>query len=246
MEAVLEALDRDELFIVAQPMVDLRSHRWVGGEVLLRWRHPLGVISAGQFITVAEGTPLSGALTYRVIDLIARDLLGWLRAYPEASLSLNIPPEVLGRGALEYAGRRNGMEDVRFQIILEITERGFPDGIGVVGLTRLTDIGLRIALDDVATLDGPHLGLLMRGDFSIIKLDRTLVAQITPDRPHPEWITGLAAVLGVTDLHVIGEGIETIHQAEVLRDAGVQWGQGHFFSPPLPVELFTTRFAECC
>jgi sensor c-di-GMP phosphodiesterase-like protein len=121
------------------------------------------VVQPDEFIHLIEGTHLSGMLTYWVFETVAKELGDWLRVHKETHISINAPPEILGRGGLEYAALKTGLSEVRDQIILEVTERGIPDSLGVATLDAASRSGVRIALD---TLD-------------LIKTDRSLVAQIT-------------------------------------------------------------------
>ena len=89
-----------------------------------------------------------------------------------------------------------------------------------------------VALDDV-TLSGANLALLTRCHFDLIKIDRSLVAELSEAAPRPSWVDGLAALLRTTSLQVIGEGVETAFQEDVLRQAGVQMAQGQYVSPAL-------------
>jgi len=145
------------------------------------------------------------------------------------------PPEILGRGGLEYAATRTGLSEIRNQIILEVTERGIPDNLGVATLELASKSGIRVALDDV-TLSGTHLAVLSRLALDMIKTDKSLVDQITPECPSPAWLIGLSALLQTTRVPVICEGVETAAQAQALRDAGIPMAQGYYFSRPLPAE----------
>jgi sensor c-di-GMP phosphodiesterase-like protein len=227
-----EGMDRGELFVEYLPIVSLRDERCVGAEALVRWWHDGSVLYPSNFIPIAENTPLSGAITYWVIDTVASELGAWLAEHAEAQISINVPPEILGRGGIEYAARRSGLRARADQIVLEITERGIPDRLGLAALNELADRGVRVALDDT-TLSAVNLAVLTRCNFSVVKIDRSLTAQLRPDEPVPEWFDGLAALLRSSTLEVIAEGIETSHQAERLRDAGVELGQGFWFSLPL-------------
>lgn len=110
-------------------------------------------------------------------------------------------------------------------------------------LNSVPKTGARVALDDT-TLSGANLALLMRCQFDFVKVDKALVSQIgkAPEPDRPAWLDGLAALLERTSLQIVAEGVESPLQAEVLRNAGVQWGQGYLFSPPLSVEEFTAYF----
>ena len=114
---------------------------------------------------------------------------------------------------------------------------------GSDALNRVPETGARIALDDI-TLSGANLALLMGCPFDCIKIDKALVGHIgqEPDLARPAWLDGLAALLNRTSLQIVAEGIESALQAEVLKNAGVQWGQGHLFSQPLSADEFMAYF----
>ena len=149
-------------------------------------------------------------------------------------VSINVPPEILGRGGLEYAARRSGLAARADQIVLEITEHAVPDQLGIEALNAMAERGVRIALDDVA-LGGVNLALLARCNFAIIKLERHLTGQLAAGRPEPPWLAGLASLLRNSPIQVIAEGVESLYQASALAAAGVQMAQGYLFSIPLPV-----------
>ncbi len=74
-----------------------------------------------RFIPVIEETPVSGLLTYWVVDTLAAELGDWLRGHENVLLGINVPPEILGRGGLEYAAERAGLLDQAGKLVLEIT-----------------------------------------------------------------------------------------------------------------------------
>ncbi|WP_291985342.1 EAL domain-containing protein [Candidatus Accumulibacter sp. ACC007] len=244
LNAIRDGLNKGEFFIEYLPIVSLGDQTCLGAEALIRWRRPDGaVVLPDDFIPRAENTPLSGLITYWLIDTLAVEVGGWLRAHPEAHLSLNVPPEILGRGGLEYAAVKSGLGEFRSQLILEVTERGIPDQLGLMALNSMYHGGIQLALDDV-TMSGTNLALISRCDFHIIKLDRLLTAQVTAECPHPDWLRSLAGLLQASDLVVVAEGIETDAQLQALRAAGVQWGQGYHFSPPLAVGDFIAWYTR--
>ena len=237
LATVQAAFAAGELFLAYQPIVALRDGSCTGGEALIRWRHDGSVLDAAQFMPLTDRTPLSGVLTYWVIDTIASDLGDWLPDHPSAHIGINIPPEILGRGGIEYAAVKSGLRKYAKQLIFEITERGIPDELGLQALNRIPETGARAALDDV-TLSGANLALLTRCHFDLIKVDQTLVAQLDADLPKPTWLDGLSTLLRTTPLQVIAEGVENKHQADALRAAGVQLAQGHWFAEALSLDLF--------
>jgi sensor c-di-GMP phosphodiesterase-like protein len=246
LRAIQAAFERREFFLKYQPIVSLRDGRCLGGEALVRWRRPDGsTLDASGFMPSTDRTPLSGVITYWVMDTVAAELSTWLDKHPDANVAINVPPEILGRGGLDYAANKSGLRARARQLILEITERGVPDQQGLDALNRVPETGARIALDDT-TLSGANLALLMRCPFDFVKVDGLLVSQIgqQPGPGRPAWLDGLAALLDRTSLQIVAEGIETSVQGEVLKNAGVQWGQGHLFSPPLSVDAFMQYYEQ--
>ncbi|WP_372012612.1 EAL domain-containing protein [Pseudoxanthomonas sp. 10H] len=226
-------LDRGEFFLEYQPIVSLADGRCTGCEALLRWRRLGRMIGPGEFIPVAEESALGGLLTYFAIETAARELGPWLAERPQLFMSINVPPALLGRGGIAYAAQKTGYYRVlREQLILEITERGIPDSMGMAEMQAAARNGVRFALDDV-TLDSANLAILSRCTFHVIKIDRQRVAEIDGARPLPEWLAGLSALLSATDLQVIAEGVETPAQEQVLRAAGIPLAQGSLYSRPL-------------
>jgi sensor c-di-GMP phosphodiesterase-like protein len=240
------AFERREFFLEYQPIVSLQDGGCLGAEALIRWKRRDGsTLDAGGFMTSTDRTPLSGLITYWVIDTVAVELNDWLDTHHGANIAINIPPEILGRGGLDYAAKKSGLRARSGQLILEITERGVPDQQGLDALNRVPETGARVALDDT-TLSGTNLALLMRCHFDFVKVDQLLVQQIggDSDRRRPAWLDGLAALLDRTPLQIIAEGIESPVQYEVLKDAGVQWGQGHLLSKPLSIEAFKRYYEQ--
>jgi sensor c-di-GMP phosphodiesterase-like protein len=233
-----------EFFLEYLPTVALADGRCMGAEALVRWSRPTGVVSPDEFMPIAENCSFSGQVCYWVIETVAAELRDWLRATPDASISINIPPEILGRGGVQYASDRCGLTELASQVILEITERGVPDLIGIKALTEAPELGVRVALDDVTLVGGANLAILARCHFSMIKLDKSLIAQIDPQSPTPVWLEGIAALIQSSQLMVIAEGVETAHQALTVRAAGIQAAQGFYFSPPLLAPAFIAYYHE--
>ena len=243
LTAIRSALEAREFFLVYQPIVRLRDGLCFGAEALIRWRRENTVLNASEFIPSTDGTPLSGVLTYWVIDTVAAELGDWLDSHTTAHISVNVPPEILGRGGLEYAATKSGLRARAKQLILEVTERGIPDQLGLDALNGIASTGVQVALDDT-TLSGANLALLTRCHFDFLKIDRLLMGEIAPNKPPADWLNGLAALLRTTSLQIIAEGVETAFQAETLRAAGVQLAQGHYYSGPRSASDFKDFYAD--
>ncbi len=243
LDSIRAALERREFFLVYLPTVLLRDGRCVGAEALIRWRRPGNVVVEPEhFIPLTDQTPLSGAITYWVIDTVADEIGDWLGANEDAHISINVPPEILGRGGLDYAATKSGLRARVKQVILEITERGIPDQLGLDALNGIAATGARVALDDTS-LSGANLALLTRCNFDIVKIDKALVQQLATGEPRPAWLDALGGLLKSTPLQIIAEGVETVMQADSLKAAGVQMAQGHFFSRPLLADDFFRYYA---
>lgn len=236
-EDIRAALDRGELFVEYLPTVTLAGSHCVGAEALIRWKRGNVVLPAASFMPHIENTPISGTLTYWVLDTVAAQLGRWLADHPDAHISINVPPEILGRGGLAYAATRSGLQSRVNQIVLEITERGVPDRLGIEALNLMAAKGVRLALDDVM-MSGANLALLTRCKFSIIKLDCELIGHLLPGQPAPEWLDGLGSLLRSCSLEVVAEGVQSEYQARTLSSIGVQMGQGHFYSATLSAPAF--------
>lgn len=235
-DEIYHGLRNDEFLLEYQPICSLPDHRCWGAEALIRWQRGGHLIMPCDFIPLVASTPMSGVLTYWVLDRIADDLGDWLRLNRDISISVNVPPEILGRGGLEYAANKNGLLGIADQIILEVTEEGIPDRLGLEALNSAhRRTGVRIALDDVS-LSGANLALLSRLAFDFIKIDRVLMSELERSVPGPAWLDGLASLLQSHSLRVIAEGVETNEQLERLKSAGIPLAQGLALSRPLSAE----------
>lgn len=243
LDDIYDGLIGGEFFLEYQPIVSLDDGRCWGAEALIRWQRPAGVVMPSDFIPLVENSTVSGVLTYWVIERLAEDLGEWLRANADASICINVPPEILGRGGLDYASRKSGLRDLAGQIVLEVTETGLPDRLGLDALNSMNRrTGVRIALDDV-TLGGANLAVLSRLNFDFIKIDRVLVEQIQGPESETDWLEGLSMLLRSTPWKVIAEGIETVEQFQRLEAAGVHLAQGFYFSRPVAAGPFKTFYA---
>jgi sensor c-di-GMP phosphodiesterase-like protein len=237
-----QALQAGDFELHYLPTVRLSDRRCVGAEALIRWKRDGAWVPPMEFIPDTERTPLAGLITYWVIDTVGAELKHWLQTHPGAHVSINIPPDVLGRGGIEYAMNKAGLRDVRNQIVFEVTERGVPDAQGLLALDHMAKVGMRIALDDVH-LAGANLALLSRCHFELLKIDQELVQALQPHAPAPVWLPGLRAILAATSVQVVAEGVENEHQHGALVEAGIVMAQGHLYCAALPAAQFIEYFA---
>jgi sensor c-di-GMP phosphodiesterase-like protein len=236
-DKVTAALQNGELFLEYLPVVRLEDRCCVGGEALLRWRHGSTVIPPLEFIPQIENTHASGLVTYWVVDTVARELGGWLRNRDHMQISINVPPEVLGRGALLYVAEKAKLLEIAHKFIVEITERGLPDKMGVDAFASRNFPHVLVALDDVNGSLSAGFLLASRLKVDIIKLDKSAVDRLTQQEIHAE-MSALSTLAAASHASVIAEGVETADQAEILSKCGIRMAQGWLFSHPLPAPEF--------
>jgi sensor c-di-GMP phosphodiesterase-like protein len=231
------ALVNGEMYLEYLPTMSLQDKdRCVGGEALIRWRRNGETVMPLEFIPAIEGTSVAGLLTYWVIDTVAKELEDWLRVNSGVHISINVPPEILGRGSLEYAARKSRLIDVRNRIVLEITERGVPDKMGLNEIKQMAADHVLIGLDDVG-LDDSNLLVLFQAPVDVLKIDKRLIDSIGVDQVD-DSLHRLAPLIEASGRTVVAEGVERIEQAEFLRTLGIQMAQGWLYSKSLPAAEF--------
>jgi EAL domain-containing protein (putative c-di-GMP-specific phosphodiesterase class I) len=232
-EDLAGALDRGELQVLYQPLVDLVDGRPVGAEALLRWHHPrLGMVSPVQFIPIAERSGTISEIGLFVLETACRQVTEWGDLY----VSVNVSPRQLQEPTLVAdvldVLARTGLTPDR--LVLEITESAVVDeSTGIAKLRALRDHGIHVAIDDFGT-GYSSLHYLTRLPVDILKIDRSFVAELngTPEGSGiTEAILRLSQVLHLT---TVAEGIETAEQAAELQLLGCGIGQGYLFARPLP------------
>ena len=231
------AIEQEELAVFFQPLVDAHTHRMIGAETLLRWRHPTrGLVFPDQFIELAED---NGMIT-RMGEWVIRAALAEAGRLPkDIKVAVNISPLQIHSATLVStivnALAAHNIEPGRFE--LEITESVLMSDteFTLKRLHQLKDLGLRIALDDFGT-GYSSLSYLRAFPFDKIKIDKSFVKDIE-SRPESRAITvatlNLAKSLG---MRCTAEGVETLYQADFLRDHGCDELQGFFISRAQPLE----------
>jgi EAL domain-containing protein (putative c-di-GMP-specific phosphodiesterase class I) len=231
------ALERGELSLAYQPVVELETGRTVGVEALARWTHPVrGPIPPLTFIPVAEEIGLIPAIGRWVLREACRQLAAWRLLVPDLLLNVNLSALQLRDDRLaadvEQALRAYGLPGSA--LTLEITESMLLSGDEgtAARLRRLKALGLSIAVDDFGT-GYSSLSYLKQFPVDALKIDKSFVdavASSTEDSALARTIVELGRGMR---LETIAEGIETAQQLEQLRLLDCQLGQGYHFSQPL-------------
>ena len=232
------ALERDELTVHYQPILDLRTSRIVGFEALARWQHPSrGLVLPVDFIALAEESELIVALGRVILEKACRQATVWRKRWPGENLvmSVNLSPRQfldpdLANGISQVL-RATGLEPCALE--LEITESSVMDRseASLAVLEQLRALGVRVVLDDFGT-GYSSLAYLRQLPLDTIKVDRSFVTDLDVADPNVgivRAVVSLAHGLGIT---VVAEGIETEEQARRLCDLGCDMGQGFAWAHP--------------
>ena len=239
------AIQRDELSIFFQPIVDLETGRIRTFEALVRWFHPLkGELRPDEFIPVAEETGVIVTLGNWITAQAARIAATW----PEdVTLAVNLSPlQIRAPGAalgIRNALREAGLDPHRLE--LEVTESLFVEDnhATTAFIEELSAIGVKFALDDFGT-GYSSLGYIHKYPFNKIKVDRSFVSGKNVGRKSEAIIRAVAEMGAQLGMEIVAEGLETIEQVHAVRDAGCTLGQGFYFSRAVPDYLAAMLLAQ--
>jgi len=237
------ALARKEMLLYYQPQIDLVSGAVAGGEALLRWNPDgLGIISPGKFVPILEETGLIVEFGKWVLREACCQGARWREATGTPfRIGVNVSAVQL-RNAGFVDDVRRAVEDAAFPaglLELELTESVFVGDFEASReiLHRLRDLGVVLALDDFGTGQS-SLAYLQQLPFHRLKIDQAFVRSIPDGGKCPPMIANIVSLAKSLGMSTIAEGIDHPHQAEVLRAAGCDEGQGYLFSFPIPPDGF--------
>ncbi len=232
------AIDRDELQLRFQPVVELMTGRLLGVEALCRWTHPeRGVVAPDEFVQAAEESGLIEALDRWVLRRACREAAAMRAAGvlpPGAYVAVNGSAGHLAQAGFEIAVRE-ALADSGLPaqaLVLEVTESAVmrdPDAAQVV-LERLRDLGVAVAVDDFGT-GYSSLAYLRRFPVATLKIDRSFIQGITASADDRAIVTAVIDLANALDVSTIAEGIETRAELELLQKLGCHAGQGFLWSP---------------
>ncbi|WP_338502351.1 EAL domain-containing protein [Sphingomonas kaistensis] len=245
-EDLRDALIRDQMRLVYQPIVQCHSGRITGVEALMRWDHPdKGSISPAVFIPIAEEAGLVGRLGDWALRQACEDAAKW----PEhVRVAVNVSPTQFGDGTLPTtivsALATSGLPADRLE--LEITEGVFLGDTAASEhmFATLKKIGVRLALDDFGT-GYSSLGYLRSAPFDKIKIDQTFVREATlPGSRNSAIIAAIVALAEALGMDTTAEGIEYLDQLALIRRLGVSHVQGWVYSKALTSDELRARLDD--
>ncbi|MEO0462203.1 MAG: EAL domain-containing protein [Pseudomonadota bacterium] len=239
------ALQRDELSIFFQPIVDLETGRIRTFEALVRWFHPeKGELRPDEFIPVAEETGVIVTLGNWITAQAARTAAQW----PEdVNVAVNLSPlQIRAPGAalgIKNALREAGLDPRRLE--LEVTESLFIEDSHATEhfVKELAEIGVQFALDDFGT-GYSSLGYINTFPLSTIKVDRSFVSGKNVGLKSNAIIRAVAEMGSTLGMGIVAEGLETIEQVQAVKEAGCTMGQGFYFSRAVPDYLAAMLLAQ--
>jgi diguanylate cyclase (GGDEF)-like protein len=242
------ALERGELDLHYQPVVDIKTRKIIGCEALLRWNNAtLGAVSPARFIPVAEETGLIVPIGEWVLKTACRQGLEWRDQGLPMRMSVNVSAKQLRREDFPQAVLRilkeTGFNPSAFPLTMEITESELMENAeqSATFLKDLQERGLSVSIDDFGT-GYSSLSYLKRMPVDTLKIDISFVRDITNNHDDPAIVKAIIALAHSLNMNVVAEGVETRAQFETLRALGCDAVQGFLFSPAVPA----ADFAELC
>jgi diguanylate cyclase (GGDEF)-like protein len=243
VNALRYALEREQMHVVYQPQVSLKSGRIIGAEALLRWRTPeLGVVSPAEFIPAAEESGLIIPIGEWVLRQAVRQARAWLDA--------GLPPLVM---AVNLSAVQFRTADLPSQVAQILYEEGLPpeyleleltegvalqDPQGAINtMTQLHDRGIRMSIDDFGT-GFSSLSHLKKFKVYKLKIDQSFVRDISTDAEDKAIVSAIINMARSLGLTTIAEGVETLEQLDFLREQLCDEIQGYHVSKPLAPDAF--------
>ncbi|MCZ7887295.1 MULTISPECIES: putative bifunctional diguanylate cyclase/phosphodiesterase [Agrobacterium] len=240
IEELRKAVQRDEFVLHFQPQVDLASGRISGVEALVRWQHPTeGLLGPAEFIGLAEETGLIVELGANILRKACHQAQAWVAAgLSPVKIAVNISPRQFQGGLVQQIRsvlKETGLAPSLLEI--EITETLIIQDVeaSVRIMRAIKQMGVSLALDDFG-IGYSCLGMLKTFPLSCMKIDRSFLTHLPEKTKDSAIVTIMIQLAGSLDIDVIAEGVETAEQAAFLRMAGCPYGQGYYFSRPLPAD----------
>jgi diguanylate cyclase (GGDEF)-like protein/PAS domain S-box-containing protein len=238
------AVETEQFILFFQPIVDLKKNRLAGAEVLIRWQHPeRGLIPPDDFIPLAEETGLINEIGLWALQVAGQQLAEWQMQGFDWYLSVNVsgrqipdglPPEVVMQTAQHYGFNPD-------RLALEITEGILLNDVtsALTWLNSIHNKGFSVYLDDFGT-GYSSLSYLKRFSVDRLKIDKSFIRDIANNANDQALVAAIIAMAQSLTIDVIAEGIEDSSHVNLLKKMGCRYGQGYYFSRPVPIKQFTT------
>ena len=238
------ALERDELQLVYQPIVDIRSGRICKAEALLRWRNAeLGEVSPDYFIPIAEETGMIKSIGKWTIETACAQVRQWRDAgWADMTVTVNVSARQLQTDTsmvdiVKTALLKNRLTTDALQ--LELTENVLIKETEHVGevMRQLREMGVRLLIDDFGT-GYASLAYLQRYHFDSVKIDASFIKTVLDNEQDASLVKAIIALAKSLDIDVISEGVEQKAQLNFLLHARCRYAQGFYYSQPVGHDEF--------
>ncbi len=242
------AIDKDELFLLYQPKIDLRTGKTIGVEALVRWQHPRsGIIPPNDFIHLAERGGLIKELTLWVLKDVLIKSRGWLGSGIDVSVAINLSVKSLHshqlldqiKRLLSTCGTTPGA--IRFEITESIIMSD--PRLAMEIITDLTSMGISFSIDDFGT-GYSSLGYLQRLPVDEIKIDKSFVMNMIKDDNNLKIVRSVIELGHSLGLKVVAEGVEDKETYDKLVALDCDLAQGYYMSRPIPLPEFIERMTK--
>ncbi|QJB26055.1 EAL domain-containing protein [Limnospira fusiformis] len=237
-----EAIKNQEFQLYYQPIINLKTNQIAGFEALVRWISPQrGFVSPGEFIPVSEESGLIIPLGEWILLEGCRQLAIWNQKYCQNDpfmLSINLSTRQFSQVNLiecvDQILTQTGVD--RSCIKLEITESAIMDDVdeAIALLERLKALGIKLSMDDFGT-GYSSLSYLHRFPIDTLKVDQSFVRRMDDSQQNTEIVKTIIMLGHNLNMDIVAEGIEIEGNVQTLKNLNCEYGQGYFFSKPLPV-----------
>lgn len=238
-----QAIDKDELQVIYQPIVSLEIGRIAGIEALLRWEHPQrGYLSPSVFIPIAEEMGLIAALDRWVLRKACQQLKAW---QDQRAIKREIPISVNLSGAhISQPNLVGQIDQILVEtkldskcLVLEITENAIMENneTTIKVFKQLQKLGVQTQIDDFG-VGYSSLSYLSNFPINALKIDKSFIHQLTINGNHRDIVQAILSLANSLGIKVIAEGVENNSQLRQLQAMGCKYAQGYYFSEPIQAE----------
>jgi diguanylate cyclase (GGDEF)-like protein len=235
------ALEKEQLYLVYQPKIDITRNVIIGVEALLRWKHPaMGHVSPLEFIPIAEESGLIIPIGEWVLRTAFRQLREWHNAgFDDLTMAVNLSSSQLSRPGFEkivenaLAEAGIGADRAELEITENVAMRNIDSAI--ITLEKLKKMGMSIAMDDFGT-GYSSLGYLRKLPIDTVKIDRSFVSEIPDSKEGTLIAQTIIAMAHSLNLSLVVEGVENVKQLNFFRQHGCHVVQGYLFSKPVSAD----------
>jgi len=245
-----DAFRNKEFVVYMQPKIDLKQHRIIGAEALIRWVKPTGeIIYPSEFIPVFEKNKSITLLDYFVYDEVCKYMAERMRRKePIVNISVNVSrvhlqtiDEMVYYVKSLLKRYKINPEYLEFELTETMSTEKVEDTIEM--LNKLRALGVKVSMDDFGS-GYSSLNLLTKLPLDVLKLDKEFLKDFETDSDGKIIIPSIIDMAKKLKLEVVCEGVETREQVEFLRDVDCDIVQGYYYSKPVPLDVFTSMLAD--